>query len=429
MNQMIAGKSRARLIGLFFLLWTALPAFSQFPSDSINFDESAVIPYTLPNALRMPGGTRVHNAGQWMKLQRPHIYRLFEENIYGRFPPAVPMHYRVRESSRDALGGLAVRKQVRLFLKPGDTTVYADVLLYLPKNKKGPVPVFLGLNFSGNATIINDPFVFLSDRTVFPDYRSQNTDSSRGTKSSRWPVTEILSNGIGLVTACYSDFEEDRPEGWKTGIRTTLKDVLKAEPDEWGAIGAWAWGLSRIMDYLETDQEVDTKAVAVMGLSRLGKTALWAGASDTRFSIVISNESGEGGAALARRWYGETVKKINTSFPHWFAGKYKTYNDDVNALPVDQHELLALIAPRPLYIASAEDDQWSDPQGEFLSAVHAAPVYALFGKTGLGTDSMPPVNHPVGHRIAYHIRTGAHDITLYDWKQYIKFVRKQWKIN
>lgn len=403
-------------------------AFSQFPSDSINLNESRVIPYTLPDVLRMPNGAEVKSAGQWMGIQRPYIYHLFEENIYGRFPPPVPVHYRIRESDRDALGGIAIRKQLRLFLSPEDTSVFADVLIYLPKNKKGPVPVFLGLNFSGNATIINDSSVFLSDRLMFPEYRARNTDLSRGTKSSRWPVKEILSNGMGIVTACYSDFEEDRPEGWKTGIRTTLQDLLKTKPDEWGAVGAWAWGLSRIMDYLQSDKDVDGEKVAVMGLSRLGKTALWAGASDTRFGIVISNESGEGGAALARRWYGETVKKINTSFPWWFVSKYKTYNDAVDALPVDQHELLALIAPRPLYVASAENDQWSDPKGEFLSAVYTSPVYALFGKQGLGTDKMPAVNHPVGHRVAYHIRTGKHDITLYDWEQYIHFAKEQWEI-
>jgi hypothetical protein len=411
-----------------FLGSAANPAFSQFPSDSINLDESRVIPYTLPDALQMQNGARVKTAEQWMSTQRPYIHHLFEENVYGRFPPPLPVRYRIRESDRNALGGRAIRKQVRLFLDPADTAVYADVLLYLPKNKKGPTPVFLGLNFSGNATIIKDNSIFLSERFMFPGYRRRNTESSRGTKSSRWPVKELLSNGIGVVTACYSDFEEDRPEGWKTGIRTTLQDLLKTEPDEWGAIGAWAWGLSRIMDYLEKDKDVDVKKVAVIRLSRLGKTALWAGASDTRFGIVISNESGEGGAALARRWYGETVKKINTSFPWWFVNKYKAYNDAVTALPVDQHELLALIAPRPLYVASADNDQWSDPKGEFLSAVQVAPVYALFGKQGLGTGEMPAVNHPIGHQIAYHIRTGNHDITLYDWQQYIRFVKGQWGI-
>ena len=406
-----------------------VPAFSQFPSDTINLTESRVVPYTLPDPLQMTDGKTVKNAKQWTDIQRPYIYHLFEENVYGRYPrQEVPIHYRIRESDRHALGGTAIRKQVRIFLKPGDTTVYMDVLLYLPGKAKKPVPVFAGLNFDGNATIIDDPAVFLSDRPAFPDYKTPDTDSSRGTNSSRWPVKDILANGMGVVTACYSDLEEDRPEGWKTGIRTTLQDVLKIAPQEWGAIGAWAWGLGRIMDYLEKDKDINAKQVAVVGHSRLGKTALWAGASDPRFSIVISNESGEGGAALARRWYGETVKRINTSFPHWFVGQYKKYNDAVNALPVDQHELLALIAPRPLYVASAEGDQWSDPKGEFLSAVNAAPVYALFGREGLGTDVMPAVQHPIGHTIAYHIREGKHNITLYDWEQYISFARRQWRM-
>jgi len=403
-------------------------ASAQFPSDEINLSEARVLPYTLPDPLVMKNGDTVSNAREWQKIQRPYIYHLFEENVYGLYPRSIPVHYRVREVDHHALSGRATRKQVRLFLKPGDTTVFIDVLLYLPNGHKGPSPVFVGLNFNGNATVINDPAVFLSNRLVSHDYKIRNTDSARGTKASRWPIEMIIANGIGVVTACYSDLEEDRPGGWKTGIRTTLEDVLQERPDQWSAIGAWAWGLSRMMDYLEQDRGVNQHEVAVVGLSRLGKTALWAGASDQRFSIVISNESGEGGAALARRWFGETVKKINTSFPYWFVGQYKKYNDAVNSLPVDQHELLALIAPRPLYVASASGDQWSDPKGEFLSAVYAAPVYALFGKRGLGTRVMPAVCHPIGNTIAYHIRTGTHDIVLYDWKQYVSFVKRQWNI-
>jgi hypothetical protein len=395
------------------------PVLAQFPADTANETESNVIPYTLPDPLMMPDGKRVATREQWMKIQRPYLYHLFEKNVYGRYPAQkIDAHYKILEQSADALGGMAVRKQIRIFLKPGDTSVYMDVLMYTPAHANGPSPVFLGLNFDGNATTQPDEKIILSQKG--------NDGSVRGSKASRWPVKNILENGFGVVTACYNDIEPDNKDGWKTGFRTTLQNELKIKPQEWGAIGAWAWGLSRIMDYLETDKDVDAKKVAVLGHSRLGKTALWAGASDTRFSIVISNESGEGGAALARRWFGETVKLINTRFPHWFVSFYKKYNEDVFDLPVDQHELLALIAPRPLYVASAAGDLWSDPKGEFLSAWHASEVYSLFGEKGLGTDEMPGPDHPVGNTIHYHVRTGKHKITLYDWQQYINFAKTKW---
>jgi hypothetical protein len=185
--------------------------------------------------------------------------------------------------------------------------------------------------------------------------------------------------------------------------------------------------MSRIMDYLQQDPSIDPKKVVLMGHSRLGKASLWAGASDPRFAIVISNESGEGGAALSKRAFGETVKQINDQFPHWFVAAFKKYNDNEKALPLDQHMLLALIAPRPLYVASAAGDLWADPKGEFLSAVNAGKVYALFGKKGLGTDTMPPVDHPVGNTVRYHIRSGGHAVTLYDWQQYMDFADMQLK--
>jgi hypothetical protein len=303
--------------------------------------------------------------------------------------------------------------------------------VYLPNNIKKPVPVFLGYNVSGNSTVQRDTAIFLSRKPVYRSVNfstkssQKNDELSRGIDSSRWPVKTILANGFGIVTACNSDIEPDIVDGWKTGIRTTLQDVLDIQPQEWGAIGAWAWGLGRIMDYIEKDKDIDAKRVAVIGLSRLGKTALWAGASDSRFSIVISNESGEGGAALSRRWFGETVKMINDDFPYWFVPEYKKYNDNVYSLPVDQHELLALMAPRLLYVASAAQDFEADPKGEFLSTVNASSVYALFGKKGVSTLTMPSVNYPVGNTIRYHVREGGHNITLYDWEQYIRFARKQ----
>lgn len=408
-----------------FTSLTAAKVRAQFP-DSVNTVESRVIPYTLPDPLLMPDGKRAESAAQWEKIQRPYLYGLFEKNVYGRYPrQSVAIHYKIRESSNNALGGIATRKQIRIFLKPDDPSVYIDVLLYLPNNTEKPVPVFLGLNFHGNATIQPDPQILLSNNPAYAGLKKPNDASARGKRSSAWPVQLIVRNGFGVATACYCDIEMDSKEGWKKGIRTTMKTALNIQPQEWGAIGAWAWGLSRILDYLEKDPDVNARKVAVLGHSRLGKTALWAGASDTRFSIVISNDSGEGGAALARRWFGETHKVITTAFPWWFSAAYNR-EDNVFTLPVDQHELLALIAPRPLYVGTASLDLWADPKGMFLAAWHAGSTYQLFNKAGLGTNIMPPADHPIGHTIGFHLRTGKHALTYYDWEQYLNFAKRHW---
>ena len=396
-------------------------------------DEAKVPDYKVPDVLTRLSGGKVKTAKVWFNKQRPEILRTFTEEVYGKVPGILGIHeVKVWETSYNALNGLAIRKQLSLFFKKGDRNLEVNVLMYLPKSQQ-KVPVFLAYNFTGNHAVYNDPNIRLTESWVNNDpsvgiINNQVTEQSRATASNRWPVEEIVKSGYGLVTLYYGDVDPDKDD-FTDGIEPFFYQDNQTHPkyDEWGSIAAWAWGLSRVMDYLESDTQVDARKVAVLGHSRLGKTALWAGANDQRFSIVISNESGCGGAALSKRIFGETVQIINTSFPHWFCGNFKKYNNNEADLPVDQHMLLALIAPRPLYVASAEGDKWADPRGEFLSAKYASAVYELLGLEGLPVKEMPQVDHPVMGTIGYHIRTGKHDLTLYDWQQYIRFADKFFK--
>jgi hypothetical protein len=251
--------------------------------------------------------------------------------------------------------------------------------------------------------------------------------ATRGSNLGRLNVAPFLAQGIGVATVYYGDIDPDFQGGIPYGARSLYLKPGQTEPapDEWGAIAAWAWGLSRAMDYLETDKEVDAKRVAILGVSRLGKTVLWAGARDERFAMVIASCSGEGGAALSRRNYGETIKHLTepTRYPYQFCANYRKYADQVDRFPVDAHMLIALIAPRPVLLQTGDTDVWSDPKGEFLAAVAAGPVYRLLGKPGLDTDQMPQAGHPILHTLGYAMHAGGHGTIPSDWDLFLKFMQ------
>ncbi len=376
--------------------------------DPVIYDEAKVPSFTLPDPLVFESGIPVKSPADWIK-RRKEILDLFTDHIYGSVPQNVTNEIFPKVIKEvDFLEGKAVLKEIRIHFAKADGPSM-NLLLIAPKGAEGGSPTFLGYNFGGNHTIHPTTEISLPDSWV-PDRKrdgtvvnNQATDKGRGT-STRWPVEKFVANGITLGTIYYGDVDPDFDDGFENGVHSLFG---RPKGSEWGTIATWAWALSRALDYLETDPLCDAKKVAVFGHSRLGKTSLWAGATDERFAMVISNNSGCGGAALNRRRFGERVERINTTFPHWFNDRFPEYNENENALPIDQHQLMALMAPRPLHIGSASEDLWADPKGEYLSGLLASPVYELLGRQGMGKD------------IRYHLRTGKHDVTDFDWDQYI----------
>jgi hypothetical protein len=433
---------RSWKICLFWLL-ACVTAYGQIPDSApdvvagipVNYTEAKVGTYTLPDALKLNSGKPVKDAATWTEKRRPEIRKLIEDNWFGRSPGRPKdMSFEVVEQNGKAFGGKAIRRQVTIYFDKQRMGPKMDLLLYLPADAKGPVPVLLNMSFFANNLSVADPEVKVGRRwdakaraqvsadpnsTVIP--AAANARNTRGLR-----VEQFISHGIGIATFNKDDLAPDFVGSEGLGVKGLYLKRAQTKPEdgEWGAIAAWAWGASRALDYLETVPGVDSKRVVIHGVSRLGKTALWTGASDERFAMVIASCSGEGGAAIARRDYGETLAHMAapTRFPYQFAGNYAKYAGRVNEWPVDANLLVAMIAPRPLLLQTGNTDKWSDPYGEFLAAVAAGPVYELLGKKGLETTTFPAAGEPILHDLGYVMHDGGHGTVPADFDVYVRFI-------
>jgi hypothetical protein len=388
----------------------------------VNYEEARTGSYTLPDPLLFADGKPVRTAKDWTNKRRPELVRLFEENQFGSSPGRPKgMTFDVFDTGTPALNGKALRRQVTVYFSADRGGPKMDLLLYLPAEAKQRVPVLLNLSFVANSTAVNDPGVkpgevWGKEKTRVP--------APPPSGFGRLPVERLIEQGLGIANVYYGDIDPDFAGGAHLGVRKLYLKPGQSEPGpgEWGAIAAWAWGLSRALDYLETDKGVDAKRVAIMGISRLGKTVLWAGAHDPRIAAVIASCSGEGGASLSRRNYGELVKHLNVRYGYQFCANYQKWGGHPEQMPVDSHLLVALLAPRPVLLQTGDKDFWSDPKGEFLAAVAASPVFKLFGKPGIGTDAMPAAGEYLPGTPAYYMHAGGHGTVPTDWDIFLKFL-------
>lgn len=380
----------------------------KFMGEIVNYDETTVPKYTLPALLKTTKGEKVKNISTWETKRRPEIVGLFEENIYGQVPNKFDsIRFNITNEKADAMDGKAHLKEVQITIWNKGNSVSFPVVLFIPNKRTKPAPAFLLINNRGK----------------------RNTDPSRLQKSTFWPAEMVIDSGYAIASFHNADIAPDRKETYQNGILKQLFPEELEKDNGIKAIGSWAWAASRVMDYLVTDKAIDAKRVAIVGHSRGGKTALWTGAQDQRFAMVFSSCSGSTGAALARRQYGETVSLINKQFGHWFNNNYKKFSNHVDSLPVDQHMLIGLIAPRPVYTTNATQDRWADPYGSFLSLVNAKPIYELYHQKVTLPNNMPQPNSPIiNSAIGYHFREGAHDLNVYDWTNFIKFANFNYAI-
>ncbi|MBY0525203.1 MAG: acetylxylan esterase [Gemmataceae bacterium] len=381
----------------------------------------------LPDPLIMLNGERVKTRDQWTDKRRPELKRLFQHYMYGVPPAPMKIEAKVEREDPKAFDGKATLKEVTISFGPPETP-RIHMLLVVPNEKKGPVPAFVGMNFCGNHALVKDPKVRIPTAWMYDRYPgvkdNKATEAGRGTQVDVWALEQSIDRGYAVATFYNGDIDPDRKEA-REGIQPHLrKKDEKPGAQDWGTIAAWAWGIQRAVDYLVTDKDIDKDRIAVVGHSRLGKTALLAAALDERIALSIPHQAGCGGTAPSRGTVGESVTKINTSFPHWFCGTFKDFNDKTDRLPFDQNCLVALVAPRPVLFSNAIEDTWANPEGQFQVLQAADPVYRFLDAGGLDAKKMPEPGKLIDSKLGYYIRPGKHSMTKEDWKVFLDFADK-----
>jgi hypothetical protein len=409
------------------LVLLLIVAIALLPSTArAAFPEVAQLPShpELPDPLVMFNGERVATKDQWFQQRRPELKALFQHYMYGYLPP-VPdkVDWQVLHEDRQAFGGKATLREVEIAFGPPEVP-RIHLLLVVPNERKGPAPAFVGVNFCGNHALVKDPAVRLPKSWVYGHYPgvkdNRATDAGRGTQADVWALEQSVARGYAVATFYSGDIDPDRPDV-REGVQPHFRRLgwIKPGPQEAGTIAIWAWGVHRAVDYLSRTPEIDKSRIAVVGHSRLGKTALLAAAFDERIALAIPHQAGCGGTAPSRGTVGESVRRINTSFPHWFDGTFKEFNDRPDRLPFDQHGLVALCAPRPVLFTNAVEDTWANPDGQFQVLQAADPVYRFLGAGGLGAKERPEPGRLIDSTLGYYIRPGKHSMTTEDWKVFL----------
>ena len=394
----------------------AFPTFDKLPSET-----------GLPDPLIMFDGAKVLSKDDWFKKRRPELKALFEHYMYGRMPAPLTISAKVNHEDAKAFGGKATLREVIIAL--GDSEqAKINLLLVVPNARKSPAPVFVGMNFSGNHALVNDAKVLLPTSWMYSNRKgvkeNKATDEGRGQDISVWNIEQSIDRGYAVATFYNGDIDPDRADK-REGVRPILRSKGSPSGDETATIMAWAWGISRAIDYLILNKDLDSKRIIAIGHSRLGKTAIVAAAFDERIALAMPHQAGCGGTAPSRGKVGESVKRINTSFPHWFCGNFKQFNDNPDKLPFDQNCLVALCAPRPVLFTNASEDTWANPDGQFEVLLAAVATYRFLGEVGLEIKKRPEIGKLVDSRLGYFIREGKHSMTRADWQVFLDYADKQ----